>query len=56
MYDYEICPTCGATLDIGEKCEFCKPLVTPIPIISEVISKSQEQYTMKEGITHADSQ
>lgn len=32
MCEYEICPTCGASLDIGEKCTICKPLVTPIPI------------------------
>ena len=32
MDTYEVCPTCGASLDIGEKCSICKPLITPIPI------------------------
>jgi hypothetical protein len=53
MCDYEICPTCGASLDIGEKCDFCKPLITPIPKhVSEegVISKSNDK---KEGNENA---
>lgn len=32
MCDYEICPTCGATLDCFEKCSQCNPRVAPIPI------------------------
>ena len=58
MNDYEICPTCGASLDIGEKCSFCKPLITPIPKqVSRVISKSTIiSFKRKKGVNHATSE
>lgn len=45
MLEYEICPTCGASLDIGEKCSICKPTVPPIPI--PVSEKCYQAVTIK---------
>ena len=59
MCDYEICPTCGATLDCFEKCSQCNPRVAPIPIVvhssfdDEVIHKSKS-IIQKEGYANAD--
>ena len=58
MYDYELCPTCGCSLDIGEKCTICNPIITPIPIpitLSDgVISRSiNDIYKKKEGNSNA---
>lgn len=49
MYDYEICPTCGASLDIGEKCTNCNPAVSPIPIIPEGYKAVNDQTQITKG-------
>lgn len=50
MCEYEICPTCGSSLDIGEKCTTCKPLVTPLPIKPD---ESYKAVNYKEVIENA---
>ena len=58
MCEYEICPTCGASLDIGEKCTTCNPLITPIPIIPDKGYKAVNDQTQitKGGNSNASSE